>query len=76
MGGCVLKLHTHSLVSFFRNTVKAVMYVILVETTIQILPQARYTYVKAIYELYPCTMHVVVFISLLHLKLQTITKCV
>ena len=34
------------------------MYVILVETTIHILPQARHTYVKAIYELNPCTMHV------------------
>ena len=48
------------------------MYVILVEAKLQILPQARYTYVKVIYELYPCTMHVVVFILLLQLKLQTI----
>ena len=48
------------------------MYAILVETMIQILPQAKYTYVKAIYELNPCTMHVVVLILFLQLKLQTI----
>ena len=31
------------------------MYVILVETTIQILPQVRYIYVKGICDLYPFT---------------------
>ena len=68
---CVLKLYIHSLVSFFRNIVWAVLYVILVGITLQILLHARYTSVKAICELYQCTMHIVVSKLLLQLKLHT-----
>ena len=50
------------------------MNVVLVDTKIQIIPQARSTYINVVYELYPCTMHVVVFILLLHPRLRTMLQ--